>query len=176
MAQTQLTKGMFGSEFNQTSTLFGLSCGQMRHHDMVHNGGWYNQLGEKLGWGDLCPTDFKRIAAELEDGEIFIVLREDDSFRNFVTHNPGTIGSDCTTKPDAEAPGVEYVAEKCRFIITKSRLYFVARHEYEEKNSDIRVNDLHFTVLKHDAAKDLITPKWKPATRLNSNVACTATA
>jgi len=31
----------------------GLREGVIRCREEVHNGGWYNTLGEKLGWGDL---------------------------------------------------------------------------------------------------------------------------
>jgi len=38
---------------------FGICNGQMRSCDFVHNGGWYNKSGEKIGWGDLSPSDMK---------------------------------------------------------------------------------------------------------------------
>jgi hypothetical protein len=73
----QLTKGMYGTEFNRTSSLFGLRCGQMSRGQskITHNSGWYNKSGEKLGWGDLSLKHFKRIADEIAEDELFIVLR-----------------------------------------------------------------------------------------------------
>lgn len=127
----QLTKGMYGSQFERASRLFGLSCGQIRGKDFVHNGGWYNKAGEKLGWGDLAIEDFQKIRRELEDGELFIILGEQDSFWNFVTR-PGIIGSMAQVKPDVEAPGVDYVAEKARFVITKDGYFFVSDYPREE--------------------------------------------
>ena len=50
----QLTKGLFDNEFELTSGPFGLHNGQMRggSDKITHNSGWYNKLGEKLGFGD----------------------------------------------------------------------------------------------------------------------------
>ena len=76
MAQ-QLKKGMYGEEYNQTGNLFGLRCGQHRSIEKItHGSGWYNSVGEKIGWGDLSVKDFERISEELNFGEIFIVLSE----------------------------------------------------------------------------------------------------
>lgn len=123
----KLTKGMFGSEFGQPTPEqteaqkhFGVRTGQMRcgyESPRTHNGGWYNQAGEKLGWGDLDSNDFRTIQQKLEPGQMFLVLGEHDSFWNFVTR-VGIIGSDSTTTPDVNAPGPEYVAEKAWHIIT----------------------------------------------------------
>lgn len=42
-----------------------------------HNHGWFNSKGEKVGWGDTCACDMKRIAAEA--GGIMYFLSEMDS-------------------------------------------------------------------------------------------------
>jgi hypothetical protein len=127
----QLTKGMYGTEFNQTSGLFGLRCGQMRNIG-THNSGWYNRAGEKIGFGDLTVGDFERIASELEDNDMFIVLKEDDSFWNFVT-KPGLVGSMASTSPDVQAPGVDYVAEHAQYAIVASEMYVIdKRSRYKE--------------------------------------------
>jgi len=121
-----LTQAMYGTEFNPASRLFGLRCGQMRSTSkVVHNGGWYNRRGEKLGWGDLSTTDFLNIQAELPELELLVVLEEEDSFWKFVTHNPGVIGSMCSTTPTIDAPGVGYVATHCSFIVSSTELYHI---------------------------------------------------
>lgn len=56
---------------------------------------------------------------------MFIILGERDSFWEFVTFNRGTVGSECVTDPRMEAPGIDYVVERCRYIIAKNNLYFV---------------------------------------------------
>lgn len=142
----QLTKGMYGSQFERASRLFGLSCGQIRGKDFVHNGGWYNKQGEKLGWGDLNVE----IRRELEEGEMFIILGEQDSFWNFAT-TPGLLGHNWGTKPTIEAPGVEYVAAKARFIITRDGYHFV--DNYSRKDEWVNFNGLEFRVVPRANAK-----------------------
>jgi hypothetical protein len=154
---SRLTKGMFGTEFSNTSHLFGLSCGQMRGAQIVHNGGWYNAKGEKLGWGDLGSEDFRKLQHELRDDELFIVLSESDSFWNFVRHNPGTIGSDCRTEPTESAPGPAYVAEKCSFILTKGRALYVDRYRSYQGQASVKYRDrVTCEVVSPEAAAALI--------------------
>jgi hypothetical protein len=120
----RLTKGMYGHEFAPRGGLFGLSCGQMRCPDVVHNGGWYNHLGEKLGWGDLSPDDLNRIAAELKDDEVFIILGEYQSHWDFVKQFDSQKRVQ-RAEPTAEAPGTDYVADKCFLVITRGRIAYV---------------------------------------------------
>lgn len=135
----RLTQGMYGSQFDRKDSLFGLCCGQIRYpDDAAHNGGWYNQAGEKLGWGDLSQADVFRIGCELEPGEMFIVLSESDSFWNFVT-KLGMVGPMHEVQPTAEAPGVEYVAKSCRYIILRGRVLWVQdeRPGWARANSEL---------------------------------------
>jgi hypothetical protein len=155
----QLTKGMYGSQFQSGRNLFGLRCAQMHVADdrLVHNGGWYNVRGEQLGWGDLAPKDFLRISRELEDGELFIVLSERNAFGNFVTE-PGAITGMPEVLPDALAPGIRYVAEKCRYIIGKGVTYLVEDGDISSETiARGTVNrGLWFRILTRDAAKQLL--------------------
>ncbi|MBI2003282.1 hypothetical protein HYT45_03845 [Candidatus Uhrbacteria bacterium] len=153
----QLTKGMYGSQSNPTGGLFGLYCGQMRggKTKLTHNSGWYNKLGEKLGWGDLTAKDFRRIAKGLKDGELFITLGEQDSFWNFVTRY-GAIGSMCAVKPEAEAPGAEYVAAHASYVIARNQLYQVDRFgDLKEKISEW--HGLRFKLINPADLKALMT-------------------
>lgn len=122
--ENRLVKELYGDD---SSNLFGLYCGQMRGNDFVHNGGWYNTQGEKLGWGDLSPADIQRIMSELQEGEFFIVLGETDSFWQFV-EKPGIIGSMSQTKPEVNAPGVDYVLEHCMFVLAPGKFYYIDHH------------------------------------------------
>lgn len=152
----QLTKGLYGHEFESKSRLFGLRCGQMRGGSakLTHNSGWYNKAGEKLGFGDLSTEDFQRIYAELNDDELFIVLGERDSFWNFVTR-PGLIGSMAEVKPDVEAPGVDYVADKAMYVIDRNSMYLVDNYG-SRKETMVNVQGLPFKVLTREAVKALI--------------------
>lgn len=119
---SRLAKGMYdGAE----PGLFGLKLGQIRNERLVKAGGWYNERGEKLGWGDLSPGDFKRICLELRDDELFVVLSDVDSFAAFVKKVDETM---IEVQPQIEAPGIDYVAKKCRFVIQQSIFYTVSDH------------------------------------------------
>ncbi len=75
----QLTRGMYESDrLVDSSNLFNLRGGQVRQSPYAYNRGWYNKAGEKLGWGDLSKADFRNIAAELDPGELFIILPKSD--------------------------------------------------------------------------------------------------
>ncbi|MBU6427357.1 hypothetical protein KGQ27_03975 [Patescibacteria group bacterium] len=150
-----LTKGMYGHEFHPTSEQFGLSCGQMRGEQIVHNGGWYNKAGEKLGWGDLGPRDFLRVSNEMDDGDLFIVLPEQASFWNFVTR-PGIVGGMSAVKPDVNAPGVDYVAENARYIITRHQCYLVDECGFCKDKDIVLHHGVAFKPLTKEAAKKFI--------------------
>jgi hypothetical protein len=155
VSMAQLTKGMYGDEFGPTSNLFGLYCGQMRGGPtkLTHNSGWYNRRGEKLGWGDMSKEDFRRISRDLEDGELFIIISEQDSFWRFVTR-PGIIGRMAKVRSNIDAPGVKYVVEHAMFIIAKGQLYYVDR--YNSSGETLERVGLHFKVLTPEAAEQLI--------------------
>ncbi|MFA5830562.1 MAG: hypothetical protein WC878_01905 [Candidatus Paceibacterota bacterium] len=133
----QLVKGMYGSERKPTGDLFGLRCGQERFKNrIIHNGGWYNQAGEKLGWGDLSREDFERISKELDyGGELFIVLNSHDSFWKFTTNFDGfNVGS----------PGIDYVTKHAQYIILRNQLYKI---DTSEKETVLDPSGLAFKVL-----------------------------
>lgn len=111
---TRLKQNMFEGDCR----LFNLRSGQMRMDDFVHNGGWYNSNGEKIGWGDLSPHDINKLTAELEDGEDFYVLGEQDSYWKFVKWaNP--VGT--TIDADPNNPGIYYVKKNARYLIQKGK-------------------------------------------------------
>lgn len=109
-----LTKGMYGSEFNKSPIpYYNLRCGQMRTNDLVHNGGWYNNKGEKLGWGDLSSDDLIHLSNTLLEGEVFYILPEGASYWKFVE----TYEKKSEPLLTMEAPGIEYVQQNCRWVI-----------------------------------------------------------
>jgi hypothetical protein len=72
----RLVKGLYQSLW--VAGLFGLIRGQVRSYDLVHNGAWYNGLGQRIGWGSLSPEDLLSIAGGLQSDEQFYVLPEAD--------------------------------------------------------------------------------------------------
>lgn len=141
----RLVKGMFGTEDEPRSPLFGIYGGQTRSGKtkIIHNGGWYSSSGDKLGWGDLSAEDFQRISSELESDELLIILGEEDSYWNFSEH------------PDLsmEAPGTDYVAERARYVIARNQLWRV------EKNLGTGIFErggLQFKILESKAVKPLM--------------------
>ena len=111
----------------------GIVSGQMRGDDFVHNGGWYNAEGEKIGWGDLSKEDLERIVKHMagELTEVFVVMGEHDSFWPFVT-SLGPLGALCETDATEKNPGLDYVAEKARYVITGNGIFhFHSDEEWE---------------------------------------------
>ena len=111
----------------------GLRDGQCLSQDTFHNAGWYSRSGDKIGWGDLSPTSIRSIAANLEEGQVFLVLPEQASFWNFV-NRPGPIGALADVDRKSEKrPGMEYLVEHVMFVIGPGKWYLVV-----EDDPDVR--------------------------------------
>ena len=148
----QLTQGMYGGEFeSKPDGLFALRTGQMRSRNkFTHNSGWYNADGEKLGFGDLAVQDFVRIMEGLNEGELFVILGEHDSFWNFVTRL-GWTGPEAQVRPTAEIPGSEYVAEHAMYIIAKGEVNQIREFDLTEKTTECY--GLQMTVISREEAR-----------------------
>jgi len=119
---------------------FQISNGQMRTNDFIHNGGWYTRTGEKIGWGDLNPADLERIKESLQEGEMFVILGESDSFWNFVSWND----KQGVVDPKEQNPGAKYLREKARFVIVPGKIYSLSRSDkgltsYHHRSGTIQV-------------------------------------
>lgn len=108
----------------------GIVSGQMRAREYIHNGGWYNVRGEKIGWGDLSTDDLEHIAEVMKGNseEVFVVLSEQASFWNFVS-SFGFTGASCETDGTEQNPGINYVANHARYAITGDGLFFIHNEE-----------------------------------------------
>ena len=122
---SQLTKGMYGTQHRSASELFGLRCGRMRGgpNRMLRNSGWFNKLGEKLGFGDIATDDVSNIAKGLDEDEVFIILREYPSFWDLrdLARQPGH------EDLDIEAPGIEYVVTHAYYVIQRDTIWHLDR-------------------------------------------------
>ena len=120
---------------NNSLPKLNLHSSQMRENQLCHNAGWYNSQGNKIGWGDLSPDDFVNIKAKLQPNEIFLILREYDSFWNFVIKF-GIIGDMCETKTSEQNPGIDYISEKAIWMITPDIIYQCS--EYAKENEEFQ--------------------------------------
>jgi len=127
----------------------------------VHNGGWYNKAGEKLGWGDLSVKDMKYICDSLNADELFIILGEQESFWDFVS-DLGHSAQTATTRPEIDAPGVDYVAEHALYILAKGKLHVVAHYLQVKDDEPVQVRwdddrQLVARYIRPENVKSLIT-------------------
>lgn len=155
-----LTKGMYTRVWNretkkdEASTAFGLRDGQCGNDECAHNGGWYNKAGEKLGWGDLNSQQVLRISQEIQEWEVFYVLPEGASHWDFVRWSKKNDMS-YTVAPDASAPGVKYVQEKCMWVIKRGEILRVSDYGYAkgEREGTFR-NTFTYKIISPEMVKD----------------------
>jgi len=126
---------MYGTEFRWGSHMFGLFCGRLRCRPrIITDASWYNKEGEKLGWGDLVGKDFHHIRRglkaredrhpEIAKDEIFVVLDRWASYWDFVAS-------------DDKAPGVNYVAAKAVYFITKDGIFTVRQRYHDAAETEV---------------------------------------
>lgn len=136
----------------------GCKSGQMRGTGhIVHNGGWYNAAGEKIGWGDLEESDLKRLSDEMPRRGVLFILGEQDSFWKFVTYNPGIIGDLCETHPSEKLPGMDYILDKATIVVLPYAWYYVDRWGYGSTSN--RYNWLDSEKMKQMVAPLLCQPE-----------------
>lgn len=156
----RLTKGCFGHQFKKANVpgFEFLTCGQIRtHENFGHNAGWYNKDGEKIGWGDLDKRDVQKIQSALQDGELFITVGEHDSFWNFVTQFSGPVGSMCKTSKNEQEPGIDYVAEKSRYIISHNQIFANADEFWIQPGEKKVIDGIEVIALEINKIKELMT-------------------
>src|SRR3972149_734181 len=131
-----LHEGVFEGITKPEDSFFGLCSGQTRspYEVLVASAGWYNQLGELLGVGDLAIRDFVNIYTGLteDDLESFVLLPNTKDFSPHRTLTPKVLTERCWYIIDHS--GV-YVFDQ-RFIIfeylfVKYNLPAVSQKRYE---------------------------------------------
>lgn len=135
----------------------GLAFGQIwgGSYRVTKNSGWYNEKGEKIGFGDLSRDNFKTITEKLLKGEYFVVLSETDASWNF---NAKGFLQGSKKKIHIDAPGVDYVSAHATWVITQGKIFKVDSFN-SEKGKTVTWRGVHALVLKKDKVKDLITGK-----------------
>lgn len=140
----ELTKRMYGTEINSIRGPFGLRSGQMSGGGgkIQHNAGWFNRQGQLLGWGDMGPSDFTAIAAELPQDEVFVVLDEEAWRFN--------------GKEDYEEQGTDHVVAHADMIVRNGRCYIVDRHWDRHDSRWQTVRGIRFRFINREAARQII--------------------
>jgi hypothetical protein len=134
---------MYGTEFNSIKGPFGLKCGQIRGDVIFRNVGWYNKSGERLGWGDLSIEDVEKIVRDIPEGEIFVIMTEQDAYWNLIK-----------TERDLDKPGKDYVLERARLIFARGKFYCPDyKNQYGSDSYEIR--GIVFEILRGDRLEKL---------------------
>jgi len=129
--------------------LFGLHCGQYRGPGTILNGYWYDRSGENIGCGDLSAEDFRRIAARLEDDDLFVIT-ETAPQPNLGVHPAAT----STSRRNPRIAMFEKLAKTCRCIVARGRLYYVKT--YSQFEGSFLINGLRFQTLTFAEAKRML--------------------
>ena len=104
-----LTAGVFERNSGGQG-LFQLSHRQTRNAPVITvQAGWYNDAGDRLGRGDLNPTDIIRISEQIDYGEAFVILTE----------------TNARQIPRKNEPPREFVAARAIYIIGRDKRFFV---------------------------------------------------
>ncbi len=133
----RLMKGVFVNPLPGTPRLFGLKLGQIKQNAVIKSAGWYNQNGERAGFGDLDLPDLERIAADIAPGDFFIALSREDA--NCFVH-PLVPGKKTLPQSNIEHPGQKYILGKARYIVAGDHIYLVQKRN-KEKNTDASRNN-----------------------------------
>ena len=123
-SQILLTEDTFSLMKTHEPNPWGIVSAQKRDpkERVVANAGWYNGRGEYVGFGDLSASDLVKLAQVLQVGEVFVVLSENDSFRNFVKGTDAYYAAFCgggvpIVPLNWQKPGFEYLKERCILIV-----------------------------------------------------------
>jgi len=112
--------------------LNGCIDGQVRGSELVHNGGWYDVTGKKIGWGDLSFEDLKQLSEKLPVDKVLLVLSEQDSYWNFVEEinldNVSPTGFSHDVNEKEKNPEKEYVWEHIYWAVFDGKMYRVDKY------------------------------------------------
>ncbi len=143
----KLTTGMFRASQipDLTNPPLGLRDGQMRSFEervWAGNVGWFNKEGSLLGFGDLSAADMNRIADQLDEGELFIILGEMDT----------------VDRPKWD--GVEdYLVANARYAIAKGKVYVFGEWVGTHFLESTRIHGLQFELLSRGLLREMMMKK-----------------
>jgi len=111
----------------------GLRTDQMRRQEVFHNGGWYNQESQKIGYGDLSDEDIKRLTRLLQEGEYLIVLHEYPSRWNFKENYAFLYGAE----GDPESPGGPYLLTFAAAVVAPGKYHKEGEYKFDTTLAEI---------------------------------------
>jgi hypothetical protein len=108
----------------------GVRVGNCVTKDTIHNGGWYDLRGVKIGWGDLSPKNLEELRKNIGADDALLVLSEKDSYWNFVKtiKGPAFMGH-VTTNGGEKHPGIDYVMDHLRLAVHNNKIWHCDRYE-----------------------------------------------
>jgi hypothetical protein len=89
---------------------FGLQYSQIRKNAILTNAGWFSNVGEKLGVGDLSMQDLVSLSRGLPIGEVFFAISE----------------ADCLSIPsnlDRLSPGIDFVVNNAIWAANSADIF-----------------------------------------------------
>jgi hypothetical protein len=140
----------------QTFKALGIYEGNCVTKDTVHNGGWYDIRGVKVGWGDLSPKNIEALRTAIGADDVLFVLSEQDSYWKFVTDIKGPAYLGYVTTDDGEKhPGIDYVMQHARLVVHNHEVWSV-RADYEDQEKEETDVDLRNGVTARDISRDTL--------------------
>lgn|GEM_PF-3478912 len=159
--KNRLKKGMYvWKPGKKQSKLFNIVYGMVVPEScvFVKNVGWYNKKGEELGRGDLAAFNIEELKNRLLEGELFIVLSQEDSWERTIyeAHKkyPRKIGK-------GDVPGPLYVASRAWIIVAPKAIYEVKSSRVFFGEMRVR-GGIKIKVISQEGARDLILKNKKP--------------
>jgi hypothetical protein len=131
LLSTKLTKCFFSTVHSDKATPYGISNNQIRSKGIINSAGWFNSGGERLGKGDLSLKDMATISQHIAKDDLFIALKETDSFHNM------PIGLDYL------APGREYVLKNAVWVVGAGGVIIRVRDDVS-KTEDIEQDGIKY--------------------------------
>lgn len=161
----QLTIGMY--EGLVKSDLFGLRHGGSPILPWTRSDGdlvtiplcaWFSREG-RLGWGPLYRENTLRIIEEIHPWELFLALGmwEGVQFFEHIARQASDKSLAKMARCSGQHPGVEYIAEHCRYIFARNHRFIVEDHGwFRWFRKTMRVGGVDFRVINRKAARRIV--------------------
>lgn len=136
--QGRLVAGMYDRPHER---LFGLRGSQFIDTEVVvPYGGWYNGLGERIGFGELGVPQLWSLRAGLSGSEQFVVLPWKSAYLDLQQHPavqrfPRLVSSFI----DEDRPGRTYVLQCAQWIVLPGAIYYICAQDHPDSTLQERL-------------------------------------